>query len=186
MLFFAARDIPAGAEITSEYCDTLQPHAVRAEALKPYGIRCTCAACTDPAASDANRLRISRVADSVPAIIRWAGNPALPDDLLLRPTLAMLELIVAEGLEAAPVFVRVLYHMVLIVKVLTVATGSDSSMLLLATKQWATLAGCGAMPGREEQAKFKAEMESVRTAALARAGGEGEGAVESDLKGDVQ
>ncbi|KAG9218172.1 hypothetical protein CCMSSC00406_0008111 [Pleurotus cornucopiae] len=185
MLFFAARDIPAGAEITSGYCDTLQPHATRAQALKPYGIRCTCAACINPTASDANRLRISHVTDAVPAIIRWAGKPALPDGLLLRPTLAMLELIKTEGLEGDPVYVRVLYHIVLVLQVLAVTGCSDSSMLLLVTKQWATLRGCFAKPDREEQTKFMAEMESVTTAALARSVVR-ERAVESNLQGNIQ
>ncbi|KAF9497054.1 SET domain-containing protein [Pleurotus eryngii] len=176
MLLFAVRDIPSGAEITSHYCGLLQPRAARARALKPYGIRCACAACTDHAASDANRLRISRVTDAVPAIVRWAGSPALPDDLLLRPTLALLQVIEAEGLEGSQAYVRVLYHAVLILQVLAVARGADMDRLLLArAAKWATLRGCRSEGEGGSEAQFREERERVMAAALARAGSAPEG-----------
>ncbi|KAF7419520.1 hypothetical protein PC9H_002111 [Pleurotus ostreatus] len=172
MLLFAVRDIPPGAEITSTYCGLLQPRAARARALKPYGIRCACAACTDPdpAASDANRLRISRVADAVPAIVRWAGSPALPDGLLLRPALALLQVIEAEGLEGSLAYVRVLYHVVLILQVLAVrgVRGADTDGLLVYAAKWATLRGCRGEGERVGEAQFREERERVMAAALAR------------------
>ncbi|KAL4257105.1 SET domain-containing protein [Pleurotus pulmonarius] len=177
-LLFAARDIPAGTEITSQYCGLLQPRAARVQALKAYGFRCTCAACTKPLESDTNRLRISRMKDAVPAIVKWAGNPALPDDLLLRPALAMLELIEAEGLEGSPAHIRALYHVVLIMQVLAVAKAPDARLLVYALK-WAVLSWCRMEVDREQQAKFKKERESVMAAAMVRAGlvpdGEGKG-----------
>ncbi|KAG9219918.1 hypothetical protein CCMSSC00406_0009521 [Pleurotus cornucopiae] len=170
MLLFAVRDIPAGAEITSHYCGLLQPRAARAKALKPYGIRCACAACTDHAASDANRLRISRVTDAVPAIVRWAGSPALPDDLLLRPALALLQVIEAEGLEGSPAYVRALYHAVLILQVLAVRGADMDGLLLAYAAKWATQHGCRSEGDRGSEAQFREERERVMAAALARAG----------------
>ncbi|KAK0463026.1 uncharacterized protein EV420DRAFT_1150872 [Desarmillaria tabescens] len=45
----AARDIEEGEEILTSYTGILLPAAERAEALAPYGIKCTCRACLDPA-----------------------------------------------------------------------------------------------------------------------------------------
>ena len=52
----AVRDIPAGAEIVTRYCEPLPPSAQRQQFLRTnYGFTCACAACADPAASDARR-----------------------------------------------------------------------------------------------------------------------------------
>lgn len=80
MQMFAARAIKKGEEITTSYCDPLLTCAARQAKLKPYGVRCTCTACLSPVESDKNRHRIASTKDALPAIIKWAGNPKLPDN----------------------------------------------------------------------------------------------------------
>ncbi|KAK0433423.1 hypothetical protein EV421DRAFT_1997324 [Armillaria borealis] len=63
----AARDIEEGEEIFTTYTGILRPTAERAEALLPYGIKCTCRACLDPAKSDPVRAAVlNRPCVSVP------------------------------------------------------------------------------------------------------------------------
>lgn len=61
----AAKDIPAGEELTISYTDIRQPSASRAERLLSWGIKCTCPLCsasaTDLAASDARLAEITNL-----------------------------------------------------------------------------------------------------------------------------
>ena len=100
----AVRDIPAGAEIATRYCEPLLPSAQRQQFLRAnYGFTCVCMACADPALSDPRRARILRgrhlLDDDDAALMRWIGNVALPDDHLTTPLLDVLALITVEGVQ---------------------------------------------------------------------------------------
>ncbi|KAF4577219.1 hypothetical protein EYR36_005206 [Pleurotus pulmonarius] len=139
MQMYAVREIKEGEEITAHYCDPLSPYAARRKALKPYGIRCDCPACLNPAKSDKIRYRISCVKDAIPAIVKWAGNPKLPDDLLLGPSLELLKLMEDEGLQASKAYERVLYHLFLIYSALTIIGTYELSEMNIYQHKWIQL-----------------------------------------------
>ncbi|KAJ7188753.1 hypothetical protein C8R46DRAFT_980026 [Mycena filopes] len=94
---FAVRDIAAGEELTFQYTNVDKPAAQRAEDLKPYDFVCTCTACTaDVPASDARRAAITTF---TPNTLKWAVDPKLSDDWLLKQCHAQLARIEAEGLQ---------------------------------------------------------------------------------------
>lgn len=108
MYVYAIRPIQKGSPIVTAYCDPFLPSQKRrALLLVTYGIACVCPACTN-SASDTNRARIQNIQDNLPAVIQWALTPALPDDLLLVPSLELLKLIEEEGLEGTEYYARVL------------------------------------------------------------------------------
>lgn len=108
MYVYAARSIPKGSQVVTEYCDPFLPlRERRALLLNTYKIACTCPACTN-SESDANRVRIQNIRDNLAPVIQWALTPTLPDDLLLVPSLEQLKLIEDEGLEGTEYYPRVL------------------------------------------------------------------------------
>ncbi|KAF4590780.1 hypothetical protein EYR40_009377 [Pleurotus pulmonarius] len=139
MQMYAVREIKEGEEITTQYCNPLAPYAARRKALKPYGIRCDCPACLNPAKSDKIRYRIGCVKDAMPAIVKWAGNHKLPDNLLLGPSLELLKLMEDEGLEASKPYERVLYHLFHIYSALAIIGASELSELEIYQHKWIRL-----------------------------------------------
>ena len=177
MQLYAVRDIKKGEEITTSYCALLAPYAKRQQHLARYSIQCDCPACLDPVESDENRRRISRLKNAVPAIIKWAANPALPDGLLLTPSLTMLELLLSEGLEATQHYMQVLYHTMLIYSAL--GTPGTKFVCLCFFEEWAKLRRWDA-EGRNPAEKAHRDLEKVKVASCARrllAAPEGEGVV---------
>ena len=109
----AVRDIPAGAEISMRYCEPLLPSAERQQFLRAnYGFTCACAACADPAASDARRAGIMQhgylLEDRATTLARWIGDATLRDDHLTVPLRAMLALIAEEGVQDAGIHLMAL------------------------------------------------------------------------------
>ncbi|KAG9227605.1 hypothetical protein PTI98_011170 [Pleurotus ostreatus] len=167
MQLYAVRTIKKGEEITTSYCNHLAPYAARQISLAPYGIRCDCPACVDHVESDKNRLRISRVQDAVPAIVKWAANPALPSDLLLTPSLKMLELLESEGLEATPQYLLVLYQTMLIYSAL--GTSSVNARCLFYMERWTRLKRWDVKGRKINYAEQGIrDMEKIRIASFAR------------------
>lgn len=99
---FAARDIPAGEELTLMYVDLTMSAAERQAGLAGYGFTCTCIACTNPKKSDARRAEIARI--SPPRYSTWYDDPSLPDDYLSRQSLRYIELCKQEGLESLDLY----------------------------------------------------------------------------------
>ncbi|KAF4590806.1 hypothetical protein EYR40_009403 [Pleurotus pulmonarius] len=164
MQLYAVRNIKKGEEITTSYCNHLAPHAARQRALTPYGILCECPACVEHVESDKNRSRISHVRNSVPAIVKWAANPMLPDDLLLAPSLKMLELLELEGLEATPQYLQVLYHLMLICSAL--GTSSVNPGCGFYMEKWARLKRWDVKVNPAERGIQ--DLEKIRIASLVR------------------
>ncbi|KAF9494701.1 hypothetical protein BDN71DRAFT_1507381 [Pleurotus eryngii] len=108
MHVYAARSVQKGSQIVTAYCDPFLPlRERRALLLNTYKIACACPACTN-SESAANRVRIRNIRDDSAAVIQWTLTPALPDDLLLVPSLEQLKLIEDEGLEGTEYYARVL------------------------------------------------------------------------------
>lgn len=170
MQMFAARAIKEGEEITAQYCDPLAPHAARRKALMPYGIRCDCPACLNPAKSDKIRYRISCVKDAIPAIVKWAGNPKLPDNLLLGPSLELLKLMEAEGLEASKSYEQVLYHLFLIYSALAAMGVSEPSELRVYQQKWIQLQTLRHCESEDVYAQLLADAMQVAFATQQRSG----------------
>lgn len=167
MQLYAVRNIKKGEEITTSYCNHLAPYAARQLALAPYGIRCDCPACVDHVESDKNRLRISRVQNAVPAIVKWAANPALPSDLLLTPSLKMLELLESEGLEATPQYLLVLYQTMLIYSALGISSVNAGCLFYM--ERWTRLKRWDVKDRKSNYAEqVIRDMEKIRIASFAR------------------
>ncbi|KAK0236700.1 hypothetical protein EDD85DRAFT_582918 [Armillaria nabsnona] len=104
----AARDIEEGEEIFTTYTGILRPAAERAEALLPYGIKCTCRACLDPTKSDPIRAAVlNRPCVTVP-MVRDAG--ARPD-AWVDPAVQTLAKIQEEGLEGSEEYHKTLHQL---------------------------------------------------------------------------
>ncbi|KAF4590230.1 hypothetical protein EYR38_009528 [Pleurotus pulmonarius] len=122
-------------------------------------------------------LRVARLKNAVPAIIKWAATPALRDDLLIVPALTILRLLVGEGLEATQHYTQALYHTMLIFAAL--GTEGDKIGYLCCIEEWARLRRWDA-EGRNPAEKAKCDLEKVKVASRARrllAAREGEGVV---------
>ncbi|KAK7061310.1 ER lumen protein-retaining receptor [Favolaschia claudopus] len=96
---YAVRDIAEGEELTYSYVDPLASAAQRQQGLRPYDLVCTCAACTDPATSDPRRAAIKTFS---PDTVKWALDPQLPDNWLIRQCLDQLVRITKEGMGHNP------------------------------------------------------------------------------------
>ncbi|PBK71607.1 hypothetical protein ARMSODRAFT_781730 [Armillaria solidipes] len=91
----AARDIEEGEEIFTTYTQDLRPAADRAKGLAPYGIKCTCRACLDPAKSDPIR---AAVLNYSPPILLTSGGGARD------AAVEILARIEEEGLQASDAY----------------------------------------------------------------------------------
>ncbi|KAJ8690896.1 hypothetical protein PTI98_012292 [Pleurotus ostreatus] len=100
--FFSTDDAAASADRTKPFAAVFKDIS-----HINHRIACTCPACTN-SESDANRVRIQNIQDNLAPVIQWALTPALPDDLLLVPSLEQLKLIEDEGLEGTEYYARVL------------------------------------------------------------------------------
>ncbi|KAL0959203.1 hypothetical protein HGRIS_014482 [Hohenbuehelia grisea] len=111
MTLKAFRPIPAGTEIVISYIsDTHLLTSERQAQLAPYGFTCTCPTCSDPAASDAVRAKLSSMnVKAEPLIAAWAHDRTLPDDHLLKPALANLALLERECLEYHGAYMSTLF-----------------------------------------------------------------------------
>ncbi len=98
----AARDIEEGEEIFTTYTQDLRPAADRAKGLAPYGIKCTCHACLDPARSDPIRAAVLNY--SPPTLVTSAASAR---DAAVQ-TLARIEV---EGLQASDAYLETLYDL---------------------------------------------------------------------------
>ncbi|PBK71581.1 SET domain-containing protein [Armillaria solidipes] len=104
----AARDIEEGEEIFTTYTGILRPAAERAEALLPYGIKCTCRACLDPANSDPIRAAVlNRPCVSVPMVREAGARP----DAWIDPAVQTLARIQEEGLEGSEEYYKTLHQL---------------------------------------------------------------------------
>ncbi|KAJ3855331.1 hypothetical protein EV368DRAFT_62531 [Lentinula lateritia] len=109
----AIRDIPAGAEITVEYCHVLNSAAQRAQSLAPYGISsCACSpSCSDPALakiSDERRARFRK-----PIVLTPPIGGFIPGDYAwFQPALTRLRELEEENLQRADEYRRTLHQLV--------------------------------------------------------------------------
>ncbi|KAJ8503549.1 hypothetical protein ONZ45_g10762 [Pleurotus djamor] len=110
---YALRPIAKGEEITTTYMGNSTPYEKRKGLMQGYRITCDCKACSSPQSYLA-RLDAVKDKENVSSIMKWCTNPALPDDLLLKPTMGLLELIEKEGQQGHPAYRRVLFHLALI------------------------------------------------------------------------
>ncbi|SJL08514.1 uncharacterized protein ARMOST_11878 [Armillaria ostoyae] len=94
-----ARDIEEGEEIFTTYMQDLRPAADRAKGLVPYGIKCTCRACLDPAKSDPIR---AAVLNYSPPILLTSGGGARD------AAVEILARIEEEGLQASDAYYETL------------------------------------------------------------------------------
>ncbi|KAJ7290259.1 hypothetical protein C8J57DRAFT_1114289, partial [Mycena rebaudengoi] len=112
---FAVRDIAAGEELTVTYTYLDCPAAERHAKLKNFRFTCTCASCTDVAASDARRARLLPDDTQSPFhahMALWMRNHYLPRDWLLRVARVQLALLEREGLEHLPLHAAALRALV--------------------------------------------------------------------------
>ncbi|KAL0952333.1 hypothetical protein HGRIS_006613 [Hohenbuehelia grisea] len=102
---FTVRDIKQGEELTNTFCNIFAPAASRRASLARHGIVCLCACCRAPdaetQASDARRRSLGNVAlNHEYTLQRWISKPdKLPDNFILKLSLARLADFEAEGLE---------------------------------------------------------------------------------------
>lgn len=111
----ATRHILKGEEITGSYVSIFAANgttATRQKDLEPYGFRCTCTACSNASLSDARRAELYRLVKQMPQdrtdfeLHKWANDPSLPDNLMLKPLLHLLKLFEDEGLESLKAYGR--------------------------------------------------------------------------------
>ncbi|KAJ3784050.1 hypothetical protein GGU10DRAFT_294936 [Lentinula aff. detonsa] len=110
----AVRDIPAGTEITIQYCDLLESVAERANDLAPYGITsCNCTPfCSDPAMikiSDERRARFQIPVVLMPPSVKPKADE--PKDAWVQPALTRLLELEEEGLQSLDEYRRTLHQL---------------------------------------------------------------------------
>ncbi|KAJ8503560.1 hypothetical protein ONZ45_g10754 [Pleurotus djamor] len=110
---YALRPIKKGEEITSSYMRLDTAYAERQRTMNAYGIICTCEPCSTPK-SFLTKLNAVKDMENITAILKWCQNALLPDDLLLKPTLGLLELIEKEGQQEHQAYRSILMHLSLI------------------------------------------------------------------------
>ncbi|KAJ8502946.1 hypothetical protein ONZ45_g11290 [Pleurotus djamor] len=125
---YAIRPIAPGEAITVHYIPLSTPFSERDQLLSYYKFQCRCKACRDPKSF---LLRLNAVKDSLPAIVRWCSNPALPADLLLKPAMTMHRLIEDEGQQAHDAYPKVLFHLACIYT----ALGAETTGLMYLKKR---------------------------------------------------
>ncbi|EMD31234.1 hypothetical protein CERSUDRAFT_60284 [Gelatoporia subvermispora B] len=97
----AVRNIAEGEEITTMYCDLLDPCTTRRRTLSPYGFTCACEACQHRIDSDVRRRRIhaSHHLWKDATFERWLRKPPQVDDQYKMQLLRLLRLIEEENLQ---------------------------------------------------------------------------------------
>ncbi|EAU91747.1 hypothetical protein CC1G_04515 [Coprinopsis cinerea okayama7 len=103
---YALRDISEGEEITITYADPLQSRAARLKKLEPdYRFTCDCHWCTfkdplDQEKSDATREYLKSYVSTHPSYRKWSTDLCLPDTFVIDSHMAVLPMIIQEGVEA--------------------------------------------------------------------------------------
>ncbi|KAJ4000223.1 hypothetical protein F5050DRAFT_1804315 [Lentinula boryana] len=108
----AIRDIPAGEEISINYCSVLDSAAERAQSLAPYGIlSCTCSpSCSDPALAKISDERRARF--KIPIVLHPPAGRSRAGATWVQPALTRLRELEEENLQAADEYRRTLHQLV--------------------------------------------------------------------------
>jgi hypothetical protein len=100
----AARSIKKGEELFIQYCGLDQKTAQRQLELAPYGFKCTCKGCTS-LISDRVRRQIDDSLNGLAARkANWEKNRSISSDYLIKPSLDVLSMMDAEGLEVWSIY----------------------------------------------------------------------------------